>query len=161
MRPLKMTDVAELTPIFTDPDVMRFIGGAYDLEGVEIQLKDWIANYKKDGFGFMAFIDKKDNKLIGYGGFLRQAIEGTAYIELGYCFTKSYWGKGFATEAASALKEYGLTILQLPEIISIIHEDNIASLHVAKNIGMSLLKKAIIDGNNCYIYYLLAAKKNN
>lgn len=152
IRPFQQGDIDELVLILSDTDVTTYINGPYDREGIVTQLHQWISDYKKEGFGFLAFVHKEEKKLIGYGGFLHQMIEGKSYIELGYCIAKPFWRQGYATEATLALKQYGLVTLHFPEIISIIHEDNIASSKVARKIGMTLLKTTEIDGNRCYIY---------
>lgn len=52
---------------------------------------------------------------------------------------KAFWGKGYATEAAIASREYAFTKLNAPEVYSIIRDTNIPSLNVAKRNGMSVL----------------------
>lgn len=151
IRPLQKTDIDQIELLLADPDTMKFIDAPKNRDEAKLQLEHWMADYKKDGFGFLAFMDS-EHKFIGYGGFLRQVVEGQEYIELGYCISKSCWGQGYATEAALALKEYGLNVLKLPRLISIIHENNTASLRVASKIGMDIFKKAEIDGNPCLIY---------
>lgn len=90
--------------------------------------------------------------LIGYGGFLHQLVKGEKKIELGYVIAKRYWNQGFATEATSALKDYGLNQLKFPELISIIHVGNRASEQIALKLGMDLAYPMTIDGEPCLIY---------
>lgn len=158
IRPFQMKDLDALVPILSDLDATAFIGGPLNRSEVETQLQHWLTDFEKDGFGFMAFVDREQNELIGYGGFLHQIVDGKKFVELGYVIAKSYWGQGLATEVAFALKEYGLNVLQFPELISIIHTNNIASQRIASKIGMSLLKETEIEGSPCQIYYCSSRK---
>jgi len=80
---LQKSDINDLLPILNDSEVMRYIGGSHDRNTAEALLNHWIEDYQEDHFGFMDFWDKKTHRLVGYGGFLHQIIEGKNYIELG------------------------------------------------------------------------------
>lgn len=56
--------------------------------------------------------------------------------EIGYLFRKEYWHKGYATEAATACREYGFNVLGFSELYSIIRDNNTASIKVAERNGM-------------------------
>jgi [ribosomal protein S5]-alanine N-acetyltransferase len=155
IRPLLMHDLHILAQILADPDTMLYVGGPKKRHEAREQLHRWMTDYEKDGYGFMALLDRYEETLIGYGGFLHQVVEGKKYIELGYCIAKEYWGQGYATEAARALKKYGLHSLGFSELISIVHKNNIASQRVSSKIGMTLLTETTIDSNPCYIYHCL------
>lgn len=59
---------------------MRYIGGGpHDKAMTEIKIKQWIENYKVDGFGLMAVIFKETNQLIGFCGLMRQTVDGADY----------------------------------------------------------------------------------
>ncbi|SDY35944.1 Protein N-acetyltransferase, RimJ/RimL family [Amycolatopsis xylanica] len=55
--------------------------------------------------------------------------------EIGYSLDSSYGGKGFATEAAAAVVDYGLNTLGLPAVWALVHESNVASLKLAERVG--------------------------
>jgi len=56
--------------------------------------------------------------------------------EIGYCFNKHYWGKGYATESAGALLKFGFIFLNLHRIKATCDPRNIASTRVMEKIGM-------------------------
>jgi RimJ/RimL family protein N-acetyltransferase len=58
--------------------------------------------------------------------------------ELGWRLGRSTWGRGLATEAATAAREDAFGRLGLEELISIIHPDNAASQRVATKMGMTI-----------------------
>jgi len=153
MRPFKASDVDEFAPICADENVMRYIGsGTHNKEETKKRVKEVMDKYEKDGFGLMALIDKEDDRFIGFCGLIRQVVDGVSYIELGYRLGYEYWGKGLATEAAIAIRDYAFEQLKLKELISIIHEDNKASEKVANKVGMKLFKKTIYKGLNVLVY---------
>jgi RimJ/RimL family protein N-acetyltransferase len=59
----------------------------------------------------------------------------TAEIELGWTLLHDYWGHGYATEAAEAVREAAWADLELERLISIIHPDNARSIRVAERLG--------------------------
>jgi RimJ/RimL family protein N-acetyltransferase len=56
--------------------------------------------------------------------------------ELGYWIGVPYWGKGYATEAARAMVQYGFETLQLHRIFATHFANNFASARVLRKIGM-------------------------
>jgi ribosomal-protein-alanine N-acetyltransferase len=46
------------------------------------------------------------------------------------------------TEAAQAILDYGFTTLNLPRLVCLIDQDNLASIKVAEKIGMAFEKEA-------------------
>ncbi|WP_079988670.1 GNAT family N-acetyltransferase [Candidatus Protochlamydia sp. W-9] len=56
-------------------------------------------------------------------------------IELRYRFHPTYWGRGFATEAALAAGQYAFDQLGIKKLISIIDFQNFRSLGIAKRAG--------------------------
>jgi len=53
-------------------------------------------------------------------------------LEIGYSFRRECWGRGFATEAASACAQYAHAVLQAPAVISLVHPDDLRSQRVAE-----------------------------
>jgi RimJ/RimL family protein N-acetyltransferase len=61
--------------------------------------------------------------------------------ELGYDFRSEFWNRGFATEAACAVRDYAFGVLHLPELISLIRVGNLSSKRVAEKAGMTLVEE--------------------
>lgn len=57
-------------------------------------------------------------------------------LEVGYHVTASQQGRGIATEAAAACRDFARDHTDAQELIAIIHPDNRASERVAEKIGM-------------------------
>ncbi|NAW50650.1 GNAT family N-acetyltransferase [Elizabethkingia argentiflava] len=92
-------------------------------------------------------IRKKNGKIIGSIG-LHDTEDDKA--ELGYWIALPFWGKGFATEAAQAVLDFGIKKLGFHKIYASFLLHNIASGKVMKKIGMqreALLKDHVKKGN--------------
>lgn len=104
------------------------------------QARDWIERqlerYEQNRFGHMALIEKSSGAFIGQAGLLTQEIQGKTEIEIGYHILPKYWGKGFATEAARAFRNFAFKNAISPSLISVIDIRNTASRNVAGKIGM-------------------------
>jgi RimJ/RimL family protein N-acetyltransferase len=61
-------------------------------------------------------------------------------LELGWRFFQSSWGKGFASEAAQHIKNSLAENKTYRAFSAIADEDNLASIGVMKNMGMTYLK---------------------
>ncbi len=154
IRPFCLEDIQPLAEISADPAVMRYIGGgAQSYEQVKNKVIIWMKNYELKHYSLQAIIEKESNQFIGFCGLIDQVIEDVPYIELGYRLAQSHWNKKIATEAALAIKDVAFNVLKLPEIISIIQPENMASIRVAEKIGMTPKKCLNFNGNNVVIYH--------
>src|SRR5205807_7864742 len=82
----------------------------------------------------------------GFCGLVSQSVEGVEEVEVGYMLDKAYWGRGLATEAARASRDYGFERLGLRRLISLINPENAASLRVAEKNGMRYERDAEFNG---------------
>lgn len=138
LRELSLLDKENLSLILQDNDVMYAYEHAFSDSEVDIWLNNQLRRYKEDGFGLWAVILKETNELIGQCGLTIQKIGNKKVVEVGYLFNKKYWHKGFATESAIACKNYAFNTLDIDEVYSIIRNNNMPSINVAKRNGMSL-----------------------
>lgn len=138
IRELTLLDKKDLSLILQDKDVMYAYEHAFSDEEVDIWLSNQLRRYKIDGFGIWAVILKDTKKLIGQCGLTVQKINDKEVVEVGYLFNKAYWHKGYATEAAIACKNYAFNKLNINEVFSIIRDNNMPSINVAKRNGMTL-----------------------
>jgi RimJ/RimL family protein N-acetyltransferase len=104
------------------------------------------------GYGLFSVILKSNGLLIGDCGLERIEVDGASVAELGYDFRSDYWNQGYATEAASAVRDYAFSQLQLPRLISLIRVGNRASQRVAEKIGMRLTDTITRHGHRYWHY---------
>jgi RimJ/RimL family protein N-acetyltransferase len=58
--------------------------------------------------------------------------------EIGWTLGRPYWGRGYATEAAAAVRDFALGELGLRRLVSLIARGNEASVRVALKLGETL-----------------------
>lgn len=81
--------------------------------------------------------------------------------EISYIINPNYWGKGFATEVANSLIDFGYKELKLHRIYATCNPRNIGSLRVLEKVGMTqegrLRENVLIkDGyRDSYVYSML------
>ncbi len=134
LRQLTLDDVDNVLQIFSDLEAMKYSPAAttQDRTDAEDFIKWSIQNYEKHGLGAWAVIAKSTGKYIGQSGLIPQEIG----LEVFYSFIREFWGQGFATEVASACKDYAFQKLQEARLISIIHPDNNRAIKVAQKLAM-------------------------
>ncbi len=88
--------------------------------------------------GRLALHLKATGELIGDAGLTRFEINGKRENDLGYIVHHPWWQKGYGTEAACGLLDYGHRVLGLGRIVAFMPEDNIASWRIAESLGMEL-----------------------
>jgi len=118
-----------------------FPGGVLSPEQVKKKLTENLQRIETWGFGDF-IITNKEEVFMGRAGF---GIVENQEVELGYKFLPNFWGKGYATEIAFALKEWGtknIPSVFMPNnrILGFAHVDNIASQKVLEKIGMICFK---------------------
>src|SRR5436309_1382021 len=125
LRHLSLDDLEALAAIQADAEVMRyFTWGPLPVEVVRYDLERCIARQREHGFSLWAAIDRADGRFIGRCGLLTQSLQGRDEVEIAYMIDRSYWGRGLATEAAIAIRDYGFDRLGRDRLVSIIHRDN-------------------------------------
>ena len=105
-----------------------------------------------DGSGLNAIIEQATGNPVGMIGLLTQVVDGVDELEIGYHLLPSAWGKGFATEAAVACKEFVRQQQLVPSVVSLIDHQNFASQAVAKRNGMSFEKDTVHRGTPAMVW---------
>jgi len=153
LRKLTPNDIDSLVDFFTDADALKYLPSTKDIDGI----KDWISlvqkSYDHYGYGPWAVIHKSSYEFLGYCGlYLQNDVDGIDEIEILYGLIRKSWGKGYATEAAMGIYEYGKNKLNLHRFVSLIEPDNIRSINVAEKIGMKLRNQINRWGRKYYVY---------
>ena len=135
LRPFTPSDVAIVHAIYSDPKVMRYVatGPMADLAVTERLLADYMAHQVRHGYSFWAVIERASGTLIGDAGLYRTPA---GEVELGYTLGVAWWGRGYATEAASRWLAFAFGELGLSEVVALAEPANTGSLHVLEKLGM-------------------------
>lgn len=131
-------DLAAARAIYADEEVMRYIPvGVMSDEQIERMLARFNAEIDERGYGLRAVLEKATGKIIGESGL--HYLPQTNEVEIAWLYARSAWGKGFATEAASAIMRDGFERRRLDRIICLIDERNVRSMRVASGLGFAYL----------------------
>lgn len=136
LRRFTSADLGWVAELFSDPDVMRYVGGPWDRAKIEQMFQVRMLEYydKHPGLGAWVTLEQSTGGVIGFH--LLNYIQGESFVQVGYFINKSSWGKGFATEMATRLLRYGFSDLGLAQITAITHLENRASQHVLLKAGL-------------------------
>jgi ribosomal-protein-alanine N-acetyltransferase len=92
----------------------------------------------------LAVIEVQTNGLVGSIGLHTKDSQAM----LGYCFSRSAWGKGYATEAARLIADFGFQALGVQKIWAGCDSQNASSLRVLEKLGM---RRDPHSGRDCQI----------
>lgn len=138
LAPLDPSHLPALAAMLADPVVMRHFPRVMTLAESEQWLRRTVERYREHGTGLLAVLrdDGATTTFLGDCGLQVRAFGGRAQLELGYHFTRSAWGKGYATEAARACVRLGLHHTDTADIVALIRPENVPSQGVARRLGM-------------------------
>ena len=149
LRQLAISDHEALDTLFADEKVMESSNdGPLNTKEVGAWLKDQIEGYQKNsGLDILAVEIRSTSEVIGYCGLTKfPDIDGAAEIGIGYRLIRRFWGCGYATEAASAVRDYAFSKLDLPRLVALIEPVNRRSVAVARKLGMTYEKEVMLEG---------------
>lgn len=107
------------------------------IEEAEKKVKDYSTWFSEKTCLMFKFINKVDNKPVGYGG-LFNISHSANKGEIGYIILEEYWGKGFVSEAVKTLIDYGFNELKLNKIFALIDPENLASKRTVEKFGFEV-----------------------
>jgi ribosomal-protein-alanine N-acetyltransferase len=132
-----MEDLEGLHEYASDPEVTRLTiwGPNRDLEESRRFILDAMEKFGRGTHYQLAVERKADGRLVGSIGL---SVTSAAHreAEVGYCFRRQDWGKGYATEAARRVLDFGFGELGLHRIFATCRPSNTASARVLAKLGM-------------------------
>ena len=153
LRELSLEDIPSLYELHQNKEVCRYIPPLASLEEELEKQKAYIENvYPFYNYGLWGIFDKRTNQLIGRAGIENKSIDGKDELELSYLIAHEHWNLGYATEACRAIMTFAIEELETNRLVAVIAKENIASLQVAKKLGMTLEKEIDYQGFDCVLY---------
>ncbi len=151
LRELDIKDSESFFKLNSDPLVLKYTGDVpfSSITAAETFLLNY-SDYKKNGYGRWAVILKETSSFIGWCGL---KLNEENLIDIGFRFFKEEWGKGFATESAKSVIDYGFNTLKLKEIIGRASKNNISSIRVLEKLNMNFWKEDSFEGVEESVYY--------
>jgi len=141
LRPWQETDLRPFAALNADPKVREFFPSILSREESDSLAHRMRAKIEERGWGKWAVGVPGIADFIGFIG-LNSEDESffpdhlSTAVEIGWRLAHDHWGKGYATEGATAVLAYGFENLNLKEIVSVATEQNMRSRRIMEKIGM-------------------------
>lgn len=133
--PFTPSDLVPARELLQDPDVVRPTGFRTVVPDWDLPAK--LSGWVDQGQGELGVWKVRHKQSFEFIGMAMLKDTTLPHPELGYMLVKRQWGKGYATEIASALLQYGFGTLHLRYIMAATDADNAASIKVLTKVGMS------------------------
>ena len=169
-RLMDIGDAQVLWALDQDPEVMKFLNGgkSTSIEQVKSVFIPRMDKYRdsKLGWGIWQVVDKITDEYLGWVlirpmSFFTES-PNVNDLELGWRFFKCTWGKGYATEAAIAIKNAVTANSDVTHVSALTVADNLASIGVMKKMGMSFVSAYLHKdpiGDFDAVHYQMSVKK--
>ena len=122
----------------SDPDFSKYdLWGPNSVDDTHKFIAEMVEQSKSNPrYKFDFAVCLKENNLLigGYG--IRRETEASGVANMGWAINPQFQSKGFATEAARALTDFGFKELKLAVICTTCDTRNTASFKVMKKLGM-------------------------
>jgi RimJ/RimL family protein N-acetyltransferase len=136
LRRLSGADAGFILGLVNEPSWLRFIGdrGVRTVgDAREYIAGGPVASYARHGFGLYLTELKAGGEPAGICGLIKR--ESLEDVDLGFAFLPRFWGRGYASEAAAAVLEYGRSAFGLKRVVAVTAPDNHASIRVLEKLG--------------------------
>lgn len=148
LRELGLEDAGFILELLNEPAFVRFIGdrGVRNLADARGYLTGGpITSYDRHGFGLWLVLSKATGESLGICGLLKR--DSLPDIDIGYAFLERHWAKGYASEAAQAVKTYAVDVLGSKRLLAITDQGNAGSIRVLEKIGLKYVRLVRLSEN--------------
>lgn len=138
LRPIAAADHDGYTAIWSDAEFVRYIGGRIpDRDAVWHAMASNAGCWALTGVGPWSVVERDSGQLVGRAGLWDEP--GWPGVEAVWFIGRPWWGRGYATEAATAAIDWVFaTRPDLDQVVSVITPANVRSVRVAERLGMRL-----------------------
>lgn len=147
LREMTEADFDALYRVLGDPDIMRYYPCAFD----ETKVRGWIhknrERYRIFGFGLWAVCLRDTGEMIGDCGLTMQLICGQIKPEIGYHIRGDCQRRGYASEAAAAVRDWAFTHTPFQVLYSYMKHTNEPSCKTAMAYGCKLVDEFADEEN--------------
>ena len=147
LREMTENDFEALNKVLADSDIMQHYPYKFD----EARVRNWIQRnmdrYRIFGFGLWAVCLKETGEMIGDCGLTMQMINGQIKPEIGYHIRADKQRKGYAKEAAAAVRDWTFHNTPFRMIYSYMKHTNVPSCKTAISFGCKQVDEVEDDVN--------------
>ncbi len=154
LRPFESSDVEAAFGWFGDPIVMRFTptGPDTSIDQTKARLANYQTHQTTHRFSKWIILERQFCRPIGDSGLLK--LDDQGWIDLGFRLAQPYWGKGLATEAASAWVRAAFDDFHIDRLTALVHPENVASIRVLEKLRFQPVRRDTILGMTSIVYSL-------
>ncbi len=137
LRPMTLEDADFILQLLNEPSFIQNIGDRHvrttDDACSYIQ-NGPLKSYEKNGFGLFTVVRKETGESIGMCGLIkRDALED---VDIGYALLPGFWSRGYALEAARAMRDHARDVIGLKRLVAVVDPANVGSIRVLEKLGM-------------------------
>ena len=138
LRKMKVSDSSSLFKIWSDPDVTKFMNiNCFTDENQAIDMINLLDDLSRDSKAIrFSIIKLESNEIIGSCGYNSFDFEN-AKAEIGYDIAKSFWGRGYASEAIYSLLDYAFSFLKFNRIEAKVEPENVNSIKLLQKLNFT------------------------
>jgi len=138
MRRWRAADREPFAAMNADPVVMEFFAATQGRSSSDASIDAWEAQFEGQGWSNWAVERADTAEFVGFVGLTvpRRVLPFSPCVEIGWRLARAHWGRGFATEAASAALRAAFERVGLEEVVSFTSLTNLRSRAVMERIGM-------------------------
>ncbi|MGI5347877.1 GNAT family N-acetyltransferase [Streptomyces sp. CA-250714] len=151
LRPLTLDDVDFFVELHSDPEVTRFVP-TFTREQATERLAEVERQWAARGHGLCAVQSKETGELLGRCGLNYWQVFDE--VEAAWTFRREHWGRGYASEAARAVVEWGFGRLDVEYLTAMIVHGNSASVKVAERLGFTPGREDVFLGKPVTVHML-------
>jgi RimJ/RimL family protein N-acetyltransferase len=146
VRPFLTKDLDFLFEMMSNPIVMDALPRPVKTRSeTEETLEQFIRLERSTATKWWCITEIEKDDLIGLCGFKQNDKNQP---EIGYCFNKQFWGKGYGTEIVEGLLDLGFTQFNFSEITADVTKTNLKSVKILENF-MILEKEFYNESDQC------------
>jgi RimJ/RimL family protein N-acetyltransferase len=144
----------EITRMHRDPAVMAQLGGVRDDAETAAYLARNLKHWDDHGYGLWILreVGGGEPPPVGRAVLRHLLVDGVDEVEVGYALYPSHWGRGLATEIATACLQLGRRELGLTTIVAVTSPENRASQHVLEKVGLVYERDFMHEGAVCSLF---------
>ena len=157
LRAHRAEDHAGCLAIWSDPEVVRYIGGRpFTTEEVWKRLLQYVGLWSLLGYGYWAVEEKHSGRYIGDIGFadfrrdMQPSLQGM--LEFGWVLAPQVHGNGYASEAVAAIAAWSQAHRPELRVVCIISPENLPSIRVAEKAGFRLWQQTVYHDSPTLVF---------
>ena len=151
LRTFEENDWVDLHKLYSDPECTRYTIQRTLTEGESWRaMASMIGHWQLRRYGPYAVEDKASGEVMGVVGLWYP--NDWPEPEIQWALSRAFWGRGYASEAARAVKSIAAKFIPETSLISLIFSENEPSIRLAEALGAKFEKEIEFRGVTAHIF---------